>query len=104
MKWRVVKLLCIAGAGIVGILMTGEFLAAVLTAPFGWILGRVIELNAEMRRVEREGTIYTPVVNGEMDEEWEEWWWNEWKKWEYEKRHSPKYYYLLGNAFYYEDE
>ena len=77
MKWRLIKLLCIAGAGIVGILMTGEFLAAVLTAPFGWILGRAMELNAEVRRMEKEGTAYTTVVSGEMDEEWEEWWRNE---------------------------
>ena len=99
MKWRLIKLLCIAGAGIVGILMTGEFLAAVLTAPFGWIVGRAMELNAEVRRMEREGTVYTPAVSGEVDEEWEEYYdvWDDYI-------HSPSYSLIEGNIFYDESD
>ena len=97
MKWRVVKLLCIAGAGVVGVLMTGEFFAAVLTAPFGWIVGRAMELNAEVRRMEKEGTVYTPVVNGEVDEEWEEWTYN---TYEDDTTTDPAYAILPGNVWY----
>ena len=51
MKWRLIKLLCIAGAGILGALLFGDAVAGVVVAPFGWIIGRAVELGAEAKEV-----------------------------------------------------
>jgi len=97
MRWWLIKLLCIAAGYLAGAWAFREPIAGILIAPFGWILGKAMELNAEVRRVEKEGTIYTPVVNGEIDEEW---WWNDYLK---ETRCSPKYFFMPCNIFYDED-
>ena len=49
MKWFLVKAGCIIGAGVIAAVLWGDILAGVLIAPFGWIVGKAIEL------YEREG-------------------------------------------------
>ena len=51
MKGAFVKLLCIAGAWVAGSVMIGHPVAGVLTAPFGWIAGRAMELYESYREV-----------------------------------------------------
>jgi len=63
MKFRLIKLLCIVGAGIVGAVLVGDPLAAVLIAPFGWIAGKTIEVWSEARKVPVRTV---PVQSGDL--------------------------------------
>jgi hypothetical protein len=51
MKFKLIKLLCIVGAGILGALLVGDPLAGVLIAPFGWIAGKTVEVWSEAGKV-----------------------------------------------------
>ena len=51
MRFKLIKLLCIIGAGILGAVLVGDPLAAVLTAPFGWIVGKTIEVWSQAGKV-----------------------------------------------------
>ena len=45
------KLLCIAGTGVLGALLFGDPAAGMVIAPFGWFAGKIAELNAEAEEV-----------------------------------------------------
>ena len=70
MKWKLIKLLCIAGAGILGALLFGDAVAGVVVAPFGWIIGRAVELHAAAKKMGI--TEYRTAVAEGSEEEWEE--------------------------------
>lgn len=59
MKGAFIKLLCIAGAWVAGSVMIGHPVAGVLTAPFGWIAGRAMELHSEAKRLWKETSLCT---------------------------------------------
>jgi len=47
MKFRLIKLLCIVGGAILGAVLTRDPLGVVLTALFGWTVGKTVELSHE---------------------------------------------------------
>jgi len=65
MKWWLIKLLCIAAGYLAGAWAFHEPLAGLLTAPFGWILGKAGELHGKAR--EMGGTGYRVVVKKSKD-------------------------------------
>ena len=87
MRYFLVKLACIAGAGIIAALIWGDMLAGVLIAPFGWLIGKAMEMKSRMPEEEKR---LVPVRREEEDEEWrrryEEWW----DEWEEEMRESHR--------------
>ena len=59
MRLKLIKYLCIVCAGVLGAVIVGHPLAALLAAPFGWIFGRAVELTG----VEKGMALYDePVV------------------------------------------
>ena len=94
MKWRLIKLLCIAGAGSLGALLFGDAVAGVVVAPFGWIIGRAVELGAEAKEVGVGGEVMEAQEGEETKQALEE-------DWLFDKRrHSPVFSYLPYNVYY----
>jgi len=70
MRFKLIKLLCIVGAGVLGAVIVGHPLAALLAAPFGWIFGRAVELTG----VEKGMPLYDePLVQGAVRQEEDDW-------------------------------
>jgi len=38
MKWTLVKILCIAGTGVLGALLSDDLIVGIIVAPFGWFI------------------------------------------------------------------
>ena len=95
MKWRLIKLLCIAGVGILGALLFGDAVAGIVVAPFGWIIGRAGELGAEAKEVGVSSGEVMEVQEGYKPNQALE------EDWLFDKRrHSPVFSYLPYNVYY----
>ena len=70
MKWTLVKLLCIVGTGVLGAVLFGDAVAGVVVAPFGWIVGKAVELHATAKKMGITG--YRTAVAEGSEEEWED--------------------------------
>jgi len=98
MKHFLVKIACIAGAGAVAAFLWGDILAGVLIAPFGWLIGKAMEMKSRMPEEEKR---LVPVRREEEDEEWRRWnewneeWWEEIREFDYRSA-IPDYPESLG--------
>ncbi len=69
MRWFLLKIACIAAGYLVGAWVCHDPIGGVLIAPFGWIVGKAVELHAAAKKMGITG-YRTAVAEG--SEEWGE--------------------------------
>ena len=70
MKWFLIKIACIAAGYLAGAWVCHDPIGGVLIAPFGWIVGKAVELHATAKKMGITG--YRTAVAEGSEEEWEE--------------------------------
>jgi len=67
MKWFLIKIACIAAGYLAGAWVCHDPIGGVLIAPFGWIVGKAVELHATAKKMGITG-YRTAVVEGSEED------------------------------------